>query len=104
MGVPTANSRFSGIWPTSFLAINHLPCENRRTVGRIGEDGLSWKWPCRDSPQMNVKPRKRKVSATAIRSTRAALTTISLRPCEGLFKLEPSLIEEMVVGGIDTPA
>src|SRR5215472_18114553 len=33
-------SRFSGIWPTASLPINHLLCENRRTQGRMGEVGL----------------------------------------------------------------
>src|SRR5215472_16570308 len=34
-------SRFSGIWPTASLPINHLLCENRRTQGRMGEVGLA---------------------------------------------------------------
>src|SRR5215468_2412117 len=34
-------SRFSGFWLMPSLQSNHLLCENRRTAGRIGEDGLS---------------------------------------------------------------
>src|SRR5215472_6347887 len=33
-------SRFSGFWLMPSLQSNHLLCENRRTAGRIGEDGL----------------------------------------------------------------
>src|SRR5215831_14055090 len=34
-------SRFSGFWLMPSLQSNHLLCENRRTAGRIGEDGLA---------------------------------------------------------------
>src|SRR5262244_156783 len=34
-------SRFSGFWLMPSLQSNHLLCENRRTAGRIGEDGLT---------------------------------------------------------------
>src|SRR5580693_1874163 len=37
----TANFRAFG--PRRSLPINHLLCENRRTAGRIGEDGLTRK-------------------------------------------------------------
>jgi hypothetical protein len=36
----TADFRGFGSQPS--LAINHLLCENRRTAGPIGEDGLGW--------------------------------------------------------------
>jgi hypothetical protein len=60
---------FRAFGPRRSLPINHLLCENRRTAGRIGEDGLarsgemrrrgmtrgeSWlskraRWSCRDN-------------------------------------------------------
>jgi hypothetical protein len=38
---------FRAFGPRRSLPINHLLCENRRTAGRIGEDGLSLRrlWP-----------------------------------------------------------
>jgi hypothetical protein len=36
---------FRGFGPRPSLPINHLLCENRRTVGRIGEDGLTDRHP-----------------------------------------------------------
>jgi hypothetical protein len=35
---------FRAFGPRRSLPINHLLCENRRTAGRIGEDGLEQHW------------------------------------------------------------
>jgi hypothetical protein len=43
--------------PPSQLFLKFLA---RMRSGRVFR--LSWKWPCRNLPQMNVKPRKLKVS------------------------------------------
>src|SRR4029077_4080582 len=61
--------------PPSQLFLNFLElCPHRS--GRVFR--FSWKWPCRDWPQMNVKPRKLKVSG--LPSPRCLRVTAAKRP------------------------